>query len=64
MFIDWLVRQFTTFNVLLFVVIVIFNYITTTVSINRQMKEQKLYEELQEIKDEIVREKNSKPPTL
>ena len=56
-FMDWLVRQFTTFNVLLFVVIVVFNYITTTASINKQLREQKLYEELQEIKDEIGRKK-------
>lgn len=60
MFIEWLLRQFTTFNVLLFVVIVVFNYLSTTISINKQMKEQKLYEELQEIKDEINRQKEKK----
>jgi hypothetical protein len=59
-FSEWILRQFTTFNVLLFLIIVIFNYITTTVSINRQMKDQKLYEELQEIKDEINRNKEIK----
>ena len=58
MFVDWLVGQFKSFNVLTMIIIVLFNYITTTVSINKQMKEQKLYEELQEIKDEINREKN------
>lgn len=57
MFIDWLIKQFTGFNVLTMIVIVLFNYITTTTAVNKQMKEQKLYEELQEIKDEINREK-------
>jgi uncharacterized membrane protein len=52
-FSEWLIRQFTTFNVLLFLVIVIFNMITTTRAVNKQMRDQKLYEELQEIKDEI-----------
>jgi uncharacterized protein (DUF2062 family) len=55
-FTEWLIRQFTGFNVLTMVVIVLFNYITTTTAMNRQMKEQKLYEELQEIKDDINRE--------
>lgn len=57
MFVDWLVKQFVSFNVLTMIVIVLFNYITTTTAVNRQMKENKLYEELQEIKDEISREK-------
>jgi len=57
MFIEWLIKQFTSFNVLTMIVIVLFNYITTTTAVNRQMKEQKLYEELQEIKDDINREK-------
>lgn len=57
MFTEWLIKQFTGFNVLTMVVIVLFNYITTTTAVNKQMKEQKLYEELQEIKDEINREK-------
>ncbi len=57
MFTEWLIKQFTGFNVLTMIVIVLFNYITTTTAVNRQMKEQKLYEELQEIKDEINREK-------
>jgi hypothetical protein len=52
-FADWLIRQFVGFNVLTMVVIVLFNYFTTTRAVNRQMKEQKLYEELQEIKDAI-----------
>jgi hypothetical protein len=56
MFVDWLVKQFVSFNVLTMIVIVLFNYITTTTAVNRQMKENKLYEELQEIKDEINRE--------
>jgi hypothetical protein len=56
MFIEWLIKQFTGFNVLTMIVIVLFNYITTTTAVNKQMKEQKLYEELQEIKDEINRE--------
>jgi hypothetical protein len=55
-FTEWLIRQFTGFNVLTMIVIVLFNYITTTTAMNRQMKEQKLYEELQEIKDDINRE--------
>jgi hypothetical protein len=54
-FSEWLIRQFTGFNVLTMVIIVLFNYLTTTRAVNRQMKEQKLYEELQEIKDEIGR---------
>lgn len=57
-FSDWLIRQFTGFNVLTMIVIVLFNYLTTTRAVNRQMKEQKLYEELQEIKDEINRDKS------
>ena len=56
-FSEWLIRQFTGFNVLTMVVIVLFNWFTTTRAVNRQMKEQKLYEELQEIKDEISRDK-------
>lgn len=56
-FSEWLIRQFTGFNVLTMVVIVLFNWFTTTRAVNRQMKEQKLYEELQEIKDEINRDK-------
>jgi hypothetical protein len=54
-FSEWIVRQFTTFNVLLFVIIVLSNYITTTVSINRQLKEQKLFHEFEEVKEEINR---------
>lgn len=53
---EWLVKQFTSFNVLLFLIIVISNYITTTRAMNKQMKEQKLYEELEEIKEEINKE--------
>jgi len=56
-FTDWLVRQFETFNVLLFVVMLITNYMTTTISLNRQLKEKRLYEELDEIKEEIERNK-------
>ena len=56
-FSEWLVGQFINFNVLLFVIIVVSNHLTTTRAVNRQMKEQKLYEELQEIKDEINRDK-------
>jgi hypothetical protein len=56
MFTEWLIKQFTGFNVLTMIVIVLFNYITTTTAMNKQMKEQKLYEELQEIKDDINRE--------
>lgn len=54
-FSEWLVKQFTSFNVLTMIVIVLFNYITTTASINKQLREQRLYEELGEIKDEIER---------
>lgn len=56
-FSEWLLRQFENFNVLLFLIIVITNQITTTKALNRQMKEQKLYEELQELKDDINRGK-------
>jgi hypothetical protein len=59
MFTEWLISQFTNFNVLTMVVIVLFNYITTTASINKQMKDQKLYEELDEIKEEINRNKEN-----
>ena len=54
-FSDWLLRQFINFNVLTMVVIVLFNWFTTTRAVNRQMKENKLYEELDEIKEEINR---------
>lgn len=37
------------------IIIVLFNYLTTTRAVNKQMKEQKLYEELDEIKEEINR---------
>jgi hypothetical protein len=57
MFLDWMIRQFTSFNVLTMIIIIFFNYLTTTRAMNKQMKEQKLYEELQEIKDDINREK-------
>ena len=57
-FTDWLVNQFVNFNVLTMVIIVVFNYITTTASLNKQLKDQRLYEELEEIKEEINREKN------
>lgn len=56
-FTDWLMRQFETFNVLLFVVMLITNYMTTTISLNRQLREKRLYEELDEIKEEIERNK-------
>ena len=54
-FSEWLIKQFTGFNVLTMIVIVLFNYFTTTRAVNRQMKETKLYEELDEIKEEINR---------
>ena len=54
-FSEWILKQFTSFNVLTMIVIVLFNYLTTTRAVNRQMKEQKLYEELDEIKEEINR---------
>jgi len=57
MFLEWMIRQFTSFNVLTMIIIIFFNYLTTTRAMNKQMKEQKLYEELQEIKDDINREK-------
>jgi hypothetical protein len=53
---EWLVKQFTSFNVLLFLIIVVSNYITTTRAMNKQLKEQRLYEELEEIKEEINKE--------
>jgi hypothetical protein len=56
-FSEWLIKQFTSFNILTMVIIVLFNYLTTTRAVNRQMKEQKLYEELDEIKEEINRNK-------
>ena len=55
MFSEWLIKQFTSFNVLTMIIIVLFNYLTTTRAVNKQMKEQKLYEELDEIKEEINR---------
>jgi DNA integrity scanning protein DisA with diadenylate cyclase activity len=54
-FSEWLIKQFTSFNVLTMIVIVLFNYLTTTRAVNKQMKETKLYEELDEIKEEINR---------
>ena len=54
-FSEWLIKQFTSFNVLTMIIIVLFNYLTTTRAVNKQMKEQKLYEELDEIKEEINR---------
>lgn len=54
-FTDWLIRQFTNFNVLTMVVIVLFNWFTTTRAVNRQMKDQRLFHEFEEIKEEIVR---------
>jgi hypothetical protein len=59
-FSEWLIKQFANFNVLLFVIIVVSNYITTTRAMNKQMKEQKLYEELDEIKEEINRDKDKR----
>lgn len=56
-FSEWILKQFISFNVLTMIVIVLFNWFTTTRAVNKQMKEQKLYEELQEIKDEISRDK-------
>jgi hypothetical protein len=56
MFLEWMIKQFTSFNVLTMIIIIFFNYLTTTRAMNKQMKEQKLYEELQEIKDDINRE--------
>lgn len=56
-FSEWIIKQFVSFNVLTMIVIVLFNWFTTTRAVNKQMKEQKLYEELQEIKDEISRDK-------
>jgi hypothetical protein len=56
-FSEWILKQFIGFNVLTMIVIVLFNWFTTTRAVNRQMKEQKLYEELQEIKDEIGRDR-------
>ena len=58
-FSEWLLKQFTSFNVLTMIIIVLFNYFTTTRAVNRQMKETKLYEELDEIKEEINRAKKS-----
>ena len=58
-FSEWLIKQFTSFNVLTMIIIVLFNYFTTTRAVNRQMKETKLYEELDEIKEEINRAKKS-----
>jgi DNA integrity scanning protein DisA with diadenylate cyclase activity len=58
-FSEWLIKQFTSFNVLTMVIIVLFNYLTTTRAVNRQMKETKLYEELDEIKEEINRAKKN-----
>lgn len=58
-FSEWIVRQFTNFNVLLFIIIVLFNWFTTTRAVNRQMKDQKLYHEFEEIKEEIGRLKNN-----
>ena len=55
MFDEWLVTQFTNFNVLTMVVIVLFNWFTTTKAVNRQMKENKLYHQFEEIKEEIER---------
>jgi hypothetical protein len=60
MFSEWLIKQFTSFNVLTMIIIVLFNYLTTTRAVNKQMKEQKLYEELDEIKEEINRATNKK----
>lgn len=57
MFSEWLITQFTNFNVLTMVVIVLFNWFTTTRAVNRQMRENKLYHELEEIKEEINRNK-------
>jgi hypothetical protein len=54
-FSEWLLKQFTNFNVLTMVVIVLFNWFTTTRAVNRQMKDQKIFDEFQEIKDEIAR---------
>ena len=59
-FTEWLVRQFTSFNVLTMVIIVLFNYLTTTVSINRQLKDQRLFHEFEEVKEEINRLKEKK----
>lgn len=58
-FTDWLVNQFTNFSVLTMVVIVLFNWFTTTRAVNKQMRDNRLLHEFEEIKEEINRLKEN-----
>ena len=53
--IQWIVQQITEFNVLMFVAIIIFNTALSNANMQKMLKEQsqELYNDFEEIKDEI-----------
>lgn len=52
---DWIIKQITDFNVLMLFVFFIFSTVLSKANMQKQLKEQsqELYNELEEIKDEI-----------
>jgi hypothetical protein len=52
---DWIVKQITDFNVLVFVAIVLFNTAMSKSTMKKLLKEQsqELYNEVEELKDEL-----------
>ena len=53
--IQWIVQQITDFNMLMFVAIIIFNTALSRANLQKMLKEQsqELYNDFEEIKDEI-----------
>ncbi len=60
-FSQWIVKQFTEFNVLIFVLIIFFNTTLSKMNATKQLKDQtnEFKEKMEEVKDEIWRAKGS-----